>query len=824
MSNTYAVRNSRKVLLRNIAEERRWKISQNVTLHGRGAKDYAFDRNQNLVFMLENFAGSPAPSTPIDGQLWWDIPTAALRVWNAAGSPQLKWDPVVPDPATVGFRINAGQGLKYGRPPVVGSPPGGALPTGSPLTIELEVGTGGTTIQNFVVVNASGSSSDNRIFTSQDGITWTKRTHAVDNNHDAITYSPTLQRFIVVHRTRNISYSDDAGETWTLETNAFPVSGGAGPNYFWEYVNWIDALGMFIAGNDSTDVDEEKIAYSSDGLTWTLADTVTQWPTRPQAPITSDFIWVDTLGVVVAGAYSSNNDPHAGNVVWSYDGITWTYVQDAIGATEPFAVQAAERQALVWSDDLDKLYAVAGTGSNSTFIRVYEYDTSSVGSPLFGNGQWTSRGTNPPWGQNGVYRTAIYAGGSINKLIFVGEGSDDTTGSPDPDKYNLITSTDGVSWKGHMLGSRDTGGGGTRLYGVTYSEALDRVTAFSNNTLATGSPLIANVAWYSDDGNNWIQTTLPVVTSTNLLFYSAAAGESTLSGINVAANSISIDESTVNHDSLAGFVSTEHTNHANVVLSGSGMLSIGDLTVPRTVNVGGGDGITANANHIQVDSSVVRTTGTQGISGIKTFTTTGSVRAPDGTAAQPGIAFYTDTDNGMYLSASNTLGFSTAGVGRFIISPDGVLTSLNANYETLVTEDDDIPNKKYVDDLASAGAGGPVTDNTFSGINFISGLTPGKKYLVGVYGTLRNNGTGTGTHGAIRITQTAGNPPIAGLLYMGPLHYGINWPDGNTPQFSTAVITAPGTGIIYGYTDYRDNTPPAIEYRSANHMTAVQLD
>jgi hypothetical protein len=59
------------------------------------------------------------------------------------------------------------------------------------------------------------------------------------------------------------------------------------------------------------------------------------------------------------------------------------------------------------------------------------------------------------------------------------------------------------------------------------------------------------------------------------------------------------------------------------VTAGSGLGGGGSLnTTGVTINVGAGDGISVDANAVAVNSTVVRTTGTQSISGAKTFTTT----------------------------------------------------------------------------------------------------------------------------------------------------------------------------------------------------------
>jgi hypothetical protein len=94
-------------------------------------------------------------------------------------------------------------------------------------------------------------------------------------------------------------------------------------------------------------------------------------------------------------------------------------------------------------------------------------------------------------------------------------------------------------------------------------------------------------------------------------------------GINISSGEISSDDSAIVHDDLSGFVANEHVDHSGVTLTaGTGLTGGGDITASRTFNVVGGDGITANANDIEVDSTVVRTSGNQSIAGTKTFTGT----------------------------------------------------------------------------------------------------------------------------------------------------------------------------------------------------------
>lgn len=64
--------------------------TSDLTLIGKNYAGYGEIQNENFVYLLENFANTTAPSSPIAGELWWDTGTSTLKVytgtnWKGAG-------------------------------------------------------------------------------------------------------------------------------------------------------------------------------------------------------------------------------------------------------------------------------------------------------------------------------------------------------------------------------------------------------------------------------------------------------------------------------------------------------------------------------------------------------------------------------------------------------------------------------------------------------------------------------------------------------------------------------------------------------------------
>lgn len=82
---------------------------------------------------------------------------------------------------------------------------------------------------------------------------------------------------------------------------------------------------------------------------------------------------------------------------------------------------------------------------------------------------------------------------------------------------------------------------------------------------------------------------------------------------------------------------------------------------------------------------------------------------PAADATAPAFAFNGDENTGIFQNGVDELGFATAGIHAFTIEADGTLASQIVGYEALVLADNDIPNRKYVEDTFINAAGDTIT-------------------------------------------------------------------------------------------------------------------
>lgn len=91
-----------------------------------------------------------------------------------------------------------------------------------------------------------------------------------------------------------------------------------------------------------------------------------------------------------------------------------------------------------------------------------------------------------------------------------------------------------------------------------------------------------------------------------MLFWDNSAGSVAFltAGTGVAFNGTALqtDAAAIPHDNLNGFVADEHIAHSGVsITAGNGLTGGGSIAASRTVNVGAGEGVAANANDVALD-------------------------------------------------------------------------------------------------------------------------------------------------------------------------------------------------------------------------------
>src|SRR6266478_3458735 len=141
----------------------------------------------------------------------------------------------------------------------------------------------------------------------------------------SVTWSSSLGLFVAVGApiggaTSKIAYSTD-GVTWSLVNS--PLN-GSGSQMIWQKVCWSAGLGLFVAvGAPVTgSSDLGRVMTSSDGRTWTLQSTPS---TGAQVIQWNNVIWVSQLALFVAvGGQISGTLALTNLIMTSPDGVTWS--------------------------------------------------------------------------------------------------------------------------------------------------------------------------------------------------------------------------------------------------------------------------------------------------------------------------------------------------------------------------------------------------------------------------------------------------------------------------------------------------------------------
>ena len=299
----------------------------------------------------------------------------------------------------------------------------------------------------------------------------------------------------------------------------------------------------------------------------------------------------------------------------------------------------------------------------------------------------------------------------------------------------------------------------TKLATTAFVKNQQYITASSTNTLTNKS---GNISQWTNDSN--------YITASSLQGVPAILSNGSSPSLNTGISAAEIR-------SLIGAGTSSTAGTVTSVTAGTGMTQTGTNTVNPTLNVIGGDGINANTNDIEVDTTVIRTTGVQSMNGEKTFGTV-PVVGTKGTSDDSTYAASTAyVQNQGYITSSSVgngtitidAGTGLTGGGTFTTNQSGNTTiTLNASSSGTVT------SVSGTSPIVSSGGTTPTISINTSLITGLTNLVSTGRILTGTWGSntlmtvtgvtdysfqgeVINTGTGTVVQGKVYNFNSGGS-------------------------------------------------------------------
>lgn len=511
---SYTIKKSNGSFLVEVADNSVNTTATSVSLVGRGSKTYGLAFAENFVHLTENFANNISPSTPMQGQLWYDTSANIIKVYNGTG-----WIPVG---STFVNPENPSQ--TAGMVAILLPTTGGDIPVlvflarGRVVSIISDVNISNTNLPATIKVNDITYAIKNRFLTGiKAGLTFAYTTDDSYVLHSNVKWGTARAIAFTGDVTGTFSLDGSADISTALSLNSTGVSPGT---YSQVTVN---AEGRVTAGAAST------ITLSGDAtgtLTNTGAIAVSLAASGVSAGLYGGTVTIPTFRVDTKGRITTATDIAIRPASESQTGIVQLYsnvdsASQTLAAT-PKAVKTAYDKAVSALPKTGGTIAGDLTITGNLFVSgtttTVSASQQTFVDPVITLGGVMSNGVmiGPPSDNNMDRGVAFWwhTGTAAKKGFF---GFDDSTGYftfiPDATETNNVLTGTAGSIKANLIGNADT----ATLANTLKTQSSMTISAGASGVTPNGSSRL----FIEDDANVAIELGAPAAKTCYILFSDA---------------------------------------------------------------------------------------------------------------------------------------------------------------------------------------------------------------------------------------------------------------------------------------------------------------